>query len=105
MLALLPFGAAVGEDAVSSPEEVLSYWLPDDFSNADPQTRRCQAQRWMAGGPKLAGNLRVEVVAGYLYLPRRREGYFSENRAWGLFHSRKPSCWFEMFSETSFRHT
>ena len=25
MLALLPFGAAVGEDAVSSPEEVLSY--------------------------------------------------------------------------------
>ena len=53
MLALLPFGAAVGEDAVSSPEEVLSYWLPDDFINANLQARRRQAQRWMAGGPKV----------------------------------------------------
>jgi hypothetical protein len=53
MLALLPFGAAVGEDAVSSPEEVLSYWLPDDFINANPQAHRRQAQRWMAGGPKV----------------------------------------------------
>jgi hypothetical protein len=53
MLALLPFGAAVGEDAVSSPEEVLSYRFPDDFINADLQARRRQAQRWMAGGPKV----------------------------------------------------
>jgi hypothetical protein len=53
MLALLPFGAAVGEDAVSSPEEVLSYWLPDDFINANLQAHRRQAQRWMAGGPKV----------------------------------------------------
>ena len=68
MLALPPFYAAPpGEDAVSSPEEVLSYWFPEDFSNADPQTRRRQSQRWMAEGPKLAGNLRVEVVARNLY--------------------------------------
>ena len=53
-MALLPFSAAVGEDAVSSPEEVLSYWLPDDFINADLQARRRKAQRrWMAGGPKV----------------------------------------------------
>ena len=54
MLALLPsYAAQPGEDAVSSPEEVLSYWFPEDFSNADPETRRRQAQRWMAGGPEL----------------------------------------------------
>jgi uncharacterized protein (DUF924 family) len=38
---------------VSSPEEVLSYWFPIDFSNADPETRRRQGQRWMAGGPEV----------------------------------------------------
>jgi len=46
-------GAAPGEGAVSTPEEVLSYWFPEDFSNADPETRRRQMERWMAGGPEV----------------------------------------------------
>src|ERR671916_1497534 len=42
------------EDPVSTtPEEVLSYWFPEGFNEADPQTRRRQAQRWMAGGPEV----------------------------------------------------
>ena len=54
MLALSPFYAAPpGEDAVSSPEEVLSYWFPEGFNEADPETRRRQMQRWMAGGPEV----------------------------------------------------
>jgi uncharacterized protein (DUF924 family) len=53
-LAPLPFGAAPGEDAVSStPEEVLSYWFPEGFDEADPQTRRTVVERWMAGGPEV----------------------------------------------------
>ena len=35
---------------MSSPEEVLSYWFPEGFSEADPQTHQRQAERWMAGG-------------------------------------------------------
>jgi len=46
-------GAAPGEGAVSTPEEVLSYWFSEDFSNADPETRRRQMERWMAGGPEV----------------------------------------------------
>ncbi len=38
---------------MSSPEEVLSYWFPEGFNEADPQTRRRQAQRWMRGGPEV----------------------------------------------------
>ena len=37
----------------TTPEEVLSYWFPEGFAEADPQTRRRQAQRWMAGGPEV----------------------------------------------------
>jgi uncharacterized protein (DUF924 family) len=37
----------------TTPEEVLSYWFPEGFDEADPQTRRRQAQRWMAGGPEV----------------------------------------------------
>jgi uncharacterized protein (DUF924 family) len=37
----------------TTPEEVLSYWFPEDFSYADPESRRRQAQRWMAGGPEV----------------------------------------------------
>jgi uncharacterized protein (DUF924 family) len=47
------FGAAPGEDAVSTPEDVLSYWFPEGINDADPETRRCQLQRWMAGGPEV----------------------------------------------------
>jgi hypothetical protein len=32
------------EIVVSSPEEILSYWFPEGFNEADPQTRRPQAQ-------------------------------------------------------------
>ena len=38
---------------MSSPEEVLSYWFPEGINEADPQTRRRQAERWMAGGPEV----------------------------------------------------
>jgi len=38
---------------VSVPEKVLSYWFPEDLSNADPQTLRRQGQWWMAGGPEV----------------------------------------------------
>jgi uncharacterized protein (DUF924 family) len=37
----------------TTPEDVLSYWFPEGFNEADPQTRRRQAQRWMAGGPEV----------------------------------------------------
>ena len=37
----------------TTPEEVLSYWIPAGFDEADPRTRRRQAQRWMAGGPEV----------------------------------------------------
>jgi hypothetical protein len=30
---------------VTSVEEVLSYWLPEGFSEADPQTHQRQAER------------------------------------------------------------
>ena len=35
------------------PEEVLSYWFPEGINDADPETRRRQLQRWMAGGPEV----------------------------------------------------
>jgi len=38
---------------VSTPEEVLSYWFPEGFNEADPQTRRRQGERWMHGGPEV----------------------------------------------------
>jgi uncharacterized protein (DUF924 family) len=36
-----------------TPEAVLSYWFPEGLDEADPKTRRRQAQRWMAGGPEV----------------------------------------------------
>jgi len=38
---------------VSSPKEVLSYWFPEGFDEANAETRRRQAKRWMAGGPEV----------------------------------------------------
>ena len=35
------------------PEEVLSYWFPEDIDNADPETLRRQGKRWMHGGPEV----------------------------------------------------
>ena len=37
----------------TTPEEVLSYWFPEGFNEADTETRRRQAKRWMAGGPEV----------------------------------------------------
>jgi uncharacterized protein (DUF924 family) len=37
----------------TTSEDVTSYWFPEGFNEADPQTRRRQAQRWMAGGPEV----------------------------------------------------
>ena len=66
MLALLPFGAAVGEDAVSSPEEVLSYWLPE--TSATPILRRAGARR--SGGwpetPRSIGRYDRDLAADRL---------------------------------------
>jgi uncharacterized protein (DUF924 family) len=38
---------------VGGPEEVLSYWFPQGINDADSQTLRLQAKRWMAGGPEV----------------------------------------------------
>ena len=37
----------------NTPEAVLSYWFPGGFDEADPETRRRQARRWMVGGPEV----------------------------------------------------
>jgi len=37
----------------NTPEAVLSYWFPEGFDEADPETRRRQARRWMVGGPEV----------------------------------------------------
>jgi uncharacterized protein (DUF924 family) len=37
----------------SDPEEVLSYWFPEDLADADPETLRRHGKRWMAGGPEV----------------------------------------------------
>jgi uncharacterized protein (DUF924 family) len=42
------------EIVVSSPQEVLSYWFPeDDIFNADQQTLGRQMQWWFQGGPEV----------------------------------------------------
>ena len=38
---------------MTTPEEVLSHWFPEGISDADPETRRHQMDRWMAGGPEV----------------------------------------------------
>ena len=35
------------------PEEVLSYWFPEDLVGADLETLRRHGKRWMAGGPEV----------------------------------------------------
>ena len=41
------------EAAGGGPEEVLSYWFPEDIDDADPETLRRQGKRWMQGGPEV----------------------------------------------------
>ena len=40
-------------EGASGPEEVLSYWFPEDINHADPETLRRQGKRWMHGGPEV----------------------------------------------------
>jgi len=47
--------------AASDPEEVLSYWFPEDLINADPETRRRQGDRWMRGGPEVDRDRRAAL--------------------------------------------
>ena len=37
----------------SDPEEVLSYWFPEDINNADLETLQREGKRWMHGGPEV----------------------------------------------------
>ena len=70
-MALLPFGAAVGEDAVSSPEEVLSYWFPETSatpilrgSSGWPETPRSigRYDRDLAAGASMVASLTVKLA-------------------------------------------
>jgi uncharacterized protein (DUF924 family) len=45
-------GSDEGRSA-QDPEEVLSYWFPDDLADADLETLRRHGKRWMAGGPEI----------------------------------------------------
>ena len=38
---------------MSTPEQVLSYWFPEDIVDGDPQTLRHQMERWMGGSAEL----------------------------------------------------
>jgi uncharacterized protein (DUF924 family) len=40
-------------EGASGPEEVLSYWFPEDINNADPETLLRQGKRWMQGGSEV----------------------------------------------------
>ncbi|HZB83699.1 MAG TPA: DUF924 family protein [Rubrobacteraceae bacterium] len=37
----------------SDPEEVLSYWFPEDINNADLETLQREGKRWMHGGTEV----------------------------------------------------
>jgi uncharacterized protein (DUF924 family) len=39
--------------AAVDPQEVLSYWFPEELAGADLETLRRQGKRWMAGGPEV----------------------------------------------------
>jgi uncharacterized protein (DUF924 family) len=39
--------------AARDPEEVLSYWFPEDINDADQETLRRQGEQWMHGGPEV----------------------------------------------------
>ena len=39
--------------AVLEPEEIHSYWFPEDINKDDPETLRRQGKWWMHGGPEV----------------------------------------------------
>ena len=55
------------------PEEVLSYWFPEELADADLETMRRQGERWMAGGPEV--DTEITERFGEL-LERARRGEF-----------------------------
>lgn len=57
----------------SDPEEVLSYWFPEeDLLTADAETLRRQVRRWMRRGPEVDREI-VERFGGVLERARRGE--------------------------------
>ena len=56
----------------SDPEEVLSYWFPEDINNADLETLRREGKRWMQGGPEVDKEI-TERFGGVLEQARRGE--------------------------------
>lgn len=42
-----------GKRSMSNPEEVLSYWFPEEDIRADRETFRRRMQWWYAGGPEV----------------------------------------------------
>jgi uncharacterized protein (DUF924 family) len=56
----------------SDPEEVLSYWFPEGINDADLETLRREAKRWMAGGPEVDREI-TERFAEVLEQARRGE--------------------------------
>ena len=62
-----------GEDrGTEDPEEVLSYWFPEELADADLETLRRQGKRWMAGGPEIDREI-TERFGGLLERARRGE--------------------------------
>jgi len=58
---------------MSSPEEVLSYWFPeDDIFYADRETFARQMQWWFQGGPEVDREI-SELFGGVLEQARREE--------------------------------
>ena len=39
--------------AARDPEEIVSYWFPEDINDAELETLRRQGERWMHGGPEV----------------------------------------------------
>jgi uncharacterized protein (DUF924 family) len=56
----------------SDPEEVLSYWFPEDINNADLETLRREGKRWMQGDPEVDREI-TERFGGVLEQARRGE--------------------------------
>ena len=57
----------------SDPEEVLSYWFPEeDLLTADAEALRRQVRWWMRGGPEVDGQI-VERFGHVLEQARRGE--------------------------------
>ncbi len=61
-----------GDRGTVDPEEVLSYWFPEDLADADLETLRRHGKRWMAGGPEIDTEI-TERFSALLERARRGE--------------------------------